>query len=82
MLFYEWIINELLPLFVPASALEMTLFHLNTHNETVTGAPVTVRDAIGMFLACVIGFVSVYAFVWVPFRGILHLIRWKRWRGY
>lgn len=82
MILYDWIINQLLPIFLPQSVLEQVLYYAkNSSGEGIYPA-VTVADAIGAFFACSVGFCAVFFLVWVPFRGILHLLRWSKWRGY
>lgn len=82
MIVYEWIIGQLLPIFLPQTALDFILFYVKNPNVDGVSHAVTVADCVGAFYALVAGFCAVYFLAWVPFRGILHLIRWKRWRGY
>ena len=82
MILYEWILEKLLPLFLPDKVLDFILFYVKNPNIDGDSHAVTVTDAIGAFLALVIGFCVVFFLCWVPFRGVLHLLNWKRWRGY
>ena len=82
MLIYDWIVENLLRVFLPDTALDFILFYVKNPNQNGISHAVTVSDAIGALYALVLGFCVVYFFAWVPFRGILHLLRWKRWRGY
>ena len=82
MIIYDWIMNILLPVFLPSEILDMVLFYVKNPNIDGVSNAVTVANAIGAFFALVVGFCVVYFLAWVPFRGVLHLLRWKRWRGY
>ncbi|MBR2019816.1 MAG: hypothetical protein IKA05_05395 [Clostridia bacterium] len=82
MIIYDWIVSQLLPIFLPETILDFILFYVKNPNVDGVSHPVTVEHAIGAFFALVTGYCCVYFLAWVPFRGILHLIRWKRWRGY
>lgn len=79
---YEWILDNLIMVFLPQDILEFVLFYVKNPNVNGVSQAVTVYDCIGAFYALVVGFCCVYFLAWVPFRGILHLLRWKRWRGY
>lgn len=82
MIIYDWIMYSLLPVFLPQEILDMVLFYVKNPNIDGVSSAVTVANAIGAFFALVVGFCAVYFLAWVPFRGVLHLLRWKRWRGY
>lgn len=79
---YEWIVDNLIGVFLPQEILDFVLFYVKNPNVDGVSSAVTVYDAIGALYACVVGFCCVYFLAWVPFRGILHILRWKRWRGY
>lgn len=79
---YEWIVSNLLTVFLPDEILNFTLFYIKNPNVDGVSEPVTVVTAIGAFYALLVGFLCAYFLAWVPFRGILHLLNWKRWRGY
>lgn len=81
MILYDWIITQLLPIFIPQSVLDSTLFYFTGLTDGAS-EPVSVGRFIGLMFSVAVGFCSVYFLVWVPFRGILYIIRWKRWRGY
>ena len=82
MIIYEWILSQLLPIFLPQEILDFVLFYVKNPNPDGISNAVTVGNTIGIFFALLVGFCAAYFLAWVPFRGILHLIRWKRWRGY
>lgn len=82
MILYDWIVQSLLPIFLPQGALDFVLFYIKNPNIDGVSNPVTVANAIGTLFALAVGFCAVYFLVWVPFRGILHILNWKRWRGY
>ena len=82
MILYDWIVEMLLPIFIPAEVLDSTLFYFTQLNAEGLSEAVTIRQFIGMLFSVAVGFCSVFFLVWVPFRGILSIIRWKRWRGY
>lgn len=82
MIIYEWIMTRLLPIFLPQEILDTVVLYVNNHNDTVTGDPLTVGQIIGAGYALLVGFCCAYFLAWVPFRGILRLINWSKWRGY
>lgn len=82
MLLYNWIMESLLPVFLPQAALEQIVLYVGRNADKSSATALTVGNLISIFLSMVIGFCCVFFLVWVPFRGILSLLRWKRWRGY
>lgn len=79
----EWLMT-VVRLIVPQRVLDMEILFLKSAEieGTVTYMSYNVGYCIEMIATFVIGICIVYFLVWVPFRAILHLLNWKRWRGY
>lgn len=82
MIIYNWFMERLLPLFLPQTALDQIVLYVGENADGSSTTALTVGDILSIMISLLIGFCCCFCLIWVPYRAILHLIRWKRWRGY